>query len=95
MKSLTVVRKTPEGILVVSGVFPLISTHGVPLDLVLEKLKESGMMPDWVDFYRDAILDGWKPSGIRHKLSEAVGDVYGPEFREAWEIKFDLHCSLG
>ena len=68
--------------------FPLVDTHGIPLDLVLDKLRDHGLMPDWLDFYDTATSRGWKPSGVVTKLSEAVGDVYGPEFRVAWEKRF-------
>lgn len=63
-------------------------THGLPLEVVLDKLKEHGMMPDWLDFYESAVSAGWKPSGVAVKLTEAVGDVYGPEFRTEWEVRF-------
>jgi len=65
-----------------------VDTHGLPLDLVLDKLQGSGLMPDWLDFYDTATSRGWKPSGVVTKLAEAVGDVYGPEFRVAWEARF-------
>jgi len=69
-------------------VFPLVDTHGIPLDLVLDKLQDNRMMPDWLEFYDTATSKGWKPSGVVTKLSEAVGDVYGPEVRVAWEKRF-------
>lgn len=56
--------------------------------MVLDKLHENGMMPDWLEFYDMAVSRGWKPSGVVTKLSEAVGDVYGPEFRVEWEKRF-------
>jgi hypothetical protein len=66
----------------------MVDTHGIPLDIVLDKLRDAGMMPDWVEFYEVAVSRGWKPSGVITKLSEAVGDVYGPVFRETWERQF-------
>lgn len=85
---LMVSRVTPEGVFVVQGVFPLVDTHGIPLDLVLDRLKDHNMMPDWLDFYQSAISCGWKPSGVMAKLTESIGDVYGTAFREDWTQAF-------
>ena len=69
--------------------FPLVDTHGIPLDLVVDKLRNAGMMPDWLDFYDEAIKKGWNPERVHLRLLEAVGDVYGPTFREGWEQRFN------
>jgi alanyl-tRNA synthetase len=69
-------------------VFPFVDTHGIPLDVVLDKLREHGLMPDWLEFYESAVKAGWHRERVVHRLEEAVGDVYGPEFREAWSKKF-------
>jgi len=83
-----VVGATSDGKQVVSGAFALVDTHGIPLELVLERFEEAGLMPDWLAFYDDAVAAGWKPSGVVTKLTEAVGDVHGPEFREGWDARF-------
>jgi alanyl-tRNA synthetase len=77
----------------VKGVFPLVDTHGIGLELVVDRMRDQGMMPDWFDFYDSAVKAGWKPARVVTKLAEAVGDVYGREFREEWERRFRLILS--
>ena len=69
---------------VVAGVFEMVDTHGVPLSFVLSGYQDRGLMPDWIAFYEKALKAGWKPQGIMSKLESAVGDVYGPNFKEGW-----------
>jgi hypothetical protein len=45
---------------------------------------------DWLDFYRTAVREGWPPDRTYHRLTEVVGDVYGPKFREQWETRMRL-----
>ena len=71
--------------------FELVDTHGIPLDLVLERLAGAGMVPDWLTFCSAAVAAGWKPSRLRTRLAEAVGDVHGPDYRVAWEVVFMAH----
>ncbi len=70
----------------VQGVFPLLDAHGVPLDLVLDRLRTAGMIPDWLELERAARAAGWKR--IENRLAEAIGDVYGPTFLEGWRARF-------
>lgn len=71
------------------GVFPFVDSCGIPLDIVIDRLKDSGMVPDWVEFYDEAVKAGWHPGRVVLRLSEAVGDVYGPTYREGWEKRFN------
>lgn len=87
-KVLKIVGLTDDNIALVSGVFYLTDTRGVPLDFILDALKANGYMPDWLGFREEALRAGWKPHTIRLRLLEAIGDVYGPEFREAWEKRY-------
>lgn len=65
--------------------FPLVDTHGLPLDTMVLVLHENKMMPDWLDFYHAAVKAGWKPEGVLSRLGEAVEDVYGSDFRMEWD----------
>lgn len=87
-KILKIVGLIDDNLALVSGVFVLMDTFGVPLDLALDRLKCAGYMPDWLSFREEALRAGWKPHTIRLRLTEAIGDVYGPEFREAWEKRY-------
>lgn len=66
------------------GVFDLVGTHGLPLEIALEGLKSRGAMPDWLDYWTEATKGGAKPAGVRFRLSNAVMDVYGKEFHDPW-----------
>ena len=69
---------TPEGKHVCSGLFKMVGTHGVPLELVLGWLQENNKVMDWVDYCTGALNDGHNPGTIRARITTAVGDVYGP-----------------
>jgi len=55
---------------------------------VLDRLNDAGMVPDWIDFYDNAVGAGWHRERVVHRLAEAIGDIYGPAYREGWELKF-------
>jgi len=84
-KLLRVVGKTPDDKLVVRGVFRFYETHGLPLDMIVDKLDREGFMPDWLDFAKEAVKAGWRPAAVLPRLTALIGDVYGPKFREGWE----------
>ena len=67
------------------GIFPLCDTHGVPLDLIIDKLDQLGFICDWLDFHEHAIAKGWRTDRTISKLGEVVGDIYGSSWREEWE----------
>lgn len=74
---LSVVGYTSEKDLVVKGVFDLISTRGLPLDMVIEELCNQGIVIDWFDFYESSIKGGWKPNTAITKIQSSVGDILG------------------
>ena len=70
----------------VKGVFPLFSSlTGLPLQDILEILKQNNMVVDWVDFYEQSIKEGWKPDRTIIKIRDSVGDVFGSKYGE--EVK--------
>lgn len=75
---------------VLGGCFRFVDEQGIPFDFLVDRLDQHGMMPDWLDFYRDAMKKGWRHDRTMSRLREVVGDVYGPEFREEWEKRM-LH----
>ena len=83
--------RTEDGKPVVSGMFKMVDTHGIPLEVVISHLNDNGLMPSWTHFYDRAVKAGWKPDGVIQKLTVAVGDIYGPEFREEWEERMKKH----
>lgn len=84
---------TTDGKPVVAGVFKLMSTHGLPLEFILEELKRRGLVTDWVDFVVKARADGWKDRTIVSRVEAAVGDVFGARYRQ--EFMTLLNALLG
>ena len=65
---------TTDGKIVLSGAYEFTSTHGVPLELVLDVFKQSNAVLDIHDY----LLSGTR-------LLSAIGDIYGPEHRRRVE----------
>lgn len=68
--SVLVTGMTPDGRSVLSGLFPLVGTHGLPLDLLVEELDEQGYVIDMPDFVSSARVDGWKDKTLLAKFRE-------------------------
>lgn len=68
-------------------IFELYDTHGLPLDSILTVCKENDLMPDWLHFLKCAWARNWNPDGTFSKLKDSIGEVYGPEFLEQWELR--------
>jgi len=79
---MTKVGETQDGKDVLSGVFPMEDTEGIPLPIVLGFLNDRGFMPSWLDYYHEARCHGWKHKTIIRKLSESVEEIYGSDFRD-------------
>lgn len=77
------VGKTPEGRIVVSGVFGMVETHGIPLELVLARSWEEGMIPDWVELIDSMVRAGKPMDRAVEAVRVAVSDAgYPPDFRD-------------
>ena len=66
---------TEDGRSVVSGVFDVVDTHGVPLSIVLDHFETSGMIMDWIHFYESARSRHWKTKTIFQRIVEALHDT--------------------
>lgn len=73
---------TPEGVKVVANTFKIFDSHGLPLDIMLELMKENNMIPDWIDFCKEAMASGWKDKTIRNRVHTALIDTYGEEYAD-------------
>lgn len=77
--------------------FHVTSSQGLPLEIILEVLKEKDIVVDWKNFYDLAIQSGWKYKRIRERISSSVFEVYGPEYRDQvirrLEKYNDIKCS--
>lgn len=94
-EGLKVVGKTTDGKFVVEGMFRLVDTHGIPLEVVVDVINDHGLVPSWTDFYDRSIKAGWNPTSTYQKLVMVVGDVYGPEYRVEWERRMKLYIEAG
>ncbi len=72
-----IVGKTTDGKLVVSGLFKIVDTEGLPLDYVLRFLDKHNMVLGWLEFFLEARQHGWPVKTILSKSIGAVHDAYG------------------
>jgi hypothetical protein len=92
---LSVIGKTEDGKMVVSGIFELMSSIlGVPLEFLMEELKKNNMIVSWTHFYDSSVKHSWKYSTTRERVSSSVFEVYGPEYRDKVIKKLNFyHCT--
>lgn len=62
--------------------FQFLNTYGLPLEVVLDIFKREDIVPNWTGFFRDSVESGRAPDRVQIQLEEAVGDVYGQEYRK-------------
>lgn len=77
-----IVGVTSDNKRIVSGLFPLFDTHGLPLSIIWQCCIENNFVPSWIDFYFEAIEAGWSHKTILLRLNESIADVYGIEYQE-------------
>lgn len=82
--------KTTDGTLVVAGVFRCYETTGLPIDVILECLRQKNMVPDWLTFYVEALRAGMKHERIVSKLDSAISDIYGKNFKDVVIERIEL-----
>jgi len=58
------------------------STTGLPLEIILQLLKDRNMSVDWVGFYEESLKHLWKWKTTRERIRYSVGEIYGPEYRD-------------
>jgi len=84
---------TSEGVKVVANTFKIFDAHGLPLDMMLDLMKENNMIPDWIDFYNEASASGWKDKTIRNRIHTAVNNSYGKEQADKTLNRLDYYIS--
>lgn len=83
---LTPAGATPEGILVVRGVYAFFETHGLPLsDMIGILWNDHKMLPSWVDLAIDMIRAGRSTDTAIEAITAAVRDAccYPPTMAQA------------
>lgn len=81
---------TTEGLRVFKGVFALVGTHGIHLEVILHQFKDTGRVVDWIDYIKGALKDGHNPRTIRARVLSAVGDAYGTIYCKEIEYRVNL-----
>ena len=77
-----IIGMTVNKIGVVSGIFDLFSTNGIPLYVLFEWCKSNDYIPCWNSFYLEASNNGWKHETILSRLKENMLDVWDESFIE-------------
>ncbi len=83
---------TTDGNPVMKNVFNLVGTHGVPLELILDKFKRGGWVVDWDDYIKSALKDGHNINTIKSRILSAVGDSYGSLYRKQFEYRLNNYA---
>lgn len=85
---------TTDGSPVMAGAGTMMTTHGVPLEVVLSGFKERGWVCDWADYYATCAGDGHNPQTIISRVAAACGDVFGPEYAEVIQKRIEALIDL-
>lgn len=76
-----IVGKTEDGVLVVSEIFEMFDSKGLPLEDIILLLKENNMIIDWIDFYKDAMKKGWSLKTFYERL-EVLEDIFDKKYKD-------------
>lgn len=82
---------TTDGKKVIAGLFSIYETEGIPLDIILNSVKDNDMIPCWISLYQEAKAAGMGHSHIVNKLEPAICDSYGSEFAQIVIDKLSLY----
>lgn len=85
------VGSTSDGKKVVSGIFRVFDTCGLPLDVVFDLCNQKDLIPSWTHFYDDASKQGWSDKTIFNRLETNISDVYGKDFWLEVEKRLTLY----
>lgn len=88
------VGKTADNKMVMSGVFKMSDTYGLPLVDVLFLLEQNNCICSWFHFYEDAKRSGWKEETIKSRLKDAVIDVYDKSFYDIVEEQLKVWSEM-
>ena len=81
--------KTIDGNNVISGVFWIYQTRGIPPEITIQTLKNRSMLCDWENFIKDAMMHGMTKDYIKTWILNIVGDVYGSKYLNEFKIRMD------
>lgn len=76
--------------IVVSEIFNLIGTHGIPLENILSYCKDRNYIISWPHYVKEAMKDGAKFKNIQAKVFSAIEEIYGKEYFINFKIRWTL-----
>ena len=74
-KLFDVVGTTAEGKPVVAGMYTFYETQGLPLEMLLDKIREEGLQPSWPHTYVEMLLAGIESSRAIGRLEAIIVDA--------------------
>ena len=81
---------TTDGKRVMGGVFPLVSSEGILLEILVSELQSRSSVVDWFEFWNDSVESGWNPRSTRTKILTCIGELFGPVVREQHQKILDF-----
>lgn len=75
-KNLQISGKTEDGKFVIKNVFVYFDSRGIPLDIILEEIKERDFVVDWYDFLMQVFKAKRGIQTTLNQIYEAVSNVY-------------------
>jgi len=66
-------------------------THGMPLDILLDILKDYDMVVDWCGFLDSSIKVQWKVYNTIKKLEVLLTNMYGKGYSEQVIIRLKIY----
>ena len=69
----------------------MVSSMGIPLEILLEIMDKKGLVVDWVDFWDESLKGGWKEKTTINKIETAVEEIHGSKYRREVMKRISLH----
>jgi hypothetical protein len=89
-RQLRISGATADGRPVVAGLFPVVNSEGVGLDLLLEVMHDRRWAVDWLDFLRTAREFGWNMRTTLGRIHGALEQVEGAALAGQWLAQAQL-----
>lgn len=74
---------------VYGGCFELVSTHGIPLELIIDYFCKNNLYIDWSDYVIAALHFGQNLNALKTKIYIAIGDIYGEKYKKEFEKRYN------
>jgi len=75
-----IVGKTTDGKLVISGILRFEETYGLPLEVILEYVRDNDLVPSWLHVMKEAEKQGVNRNKFLTKLETCVVSVFGKDY---------------